>query len=124
MSESQNAHRIFLSYGRGDDDAFVAWLYDFLTMHGFHVWWDRKSMPSRGLTILPEIRSAIDASDRVIAVLGPHAIRSDYVRKEWQYAHQGCKPITPLLRSGDYSCLPEEFQDLHCLDCLGGSGPD
>jgi TIR domain len=35
---------IFLSYARGDDEAFVARLHADLTERGFDVWWDRRSM--------------------------------------------------------------------------------
>jgi len=77
---------IFLSYARGDDEPFVARLHADLTARGFDVWWDRASMPARGLTFLHEIRDAIDARKRFLLVLGPKAITSDYVIAEWQHA--------------------------------------
>jgi hypothetical protein len=40
---------IFLSYARGDDEAFVARLHAGLTARGFDVWWDRPSVLSYGL---------------------------------------------------------------------------
>ncbi|MDD1745083.1 MAG: toll/interleukin-1 receptor domain-containing protein [Candidatus Methanoperedens sp.] len=48
---------IFLSYARGDDEPFVRRLYEDLTAHGFDVWWDRISMPSRALTFLPLLQA-------------------------------------------------------------------
>lgn len=77
---------IFLSYARGDDEAFVARLYADLTARGFDVWWDRVSVPAHGLTFLHEILEAIDASERFLLVLGPRATTSDYVIAEWQHA--------------------------------------
>jgi hypothetical protein len=65
--------RLFLSYARGDDEPFVARLADTLTSDGFEVWFDRRSMPSRALTFLDEIRRAIDGVDRVVAVGPPPA---------------------------------------------------
>jgi hypothetical protein len=78
--------RIFLSYARGDDESFVARLHADLTARGFDVWWDRVSMPARGLTFLHEIRDAIDTRERFLIALGPKAITSDYVIAEWQHA--------------------------------------
>lgn len=107
---------IFLSYARGDDERFVARLHGDLTRAGFSVWWDRVSMPSRALTFLQEVRDAITDRDRFVIVVGPAAVRSDYVRTEWQWALNICKPVTPLLRSGGYDILPEELRRWHAPD--------
>jgi hypothetical protein len=101
---------IFISYGRDDDEPFVKRLYDDLTRRGFDVWWDRVSMPGRALTFLQEIRDAITARDRLILIVGPDAVQSDYVRAEWQYALSICKAINPALRRGDYDLLPDELK--------------
>jgi hypothetical protein len=89
---------LFLSYSRKDDEPFVKQLYNDLTAQGYAVWWDRVSMPGRALTFYKEIQDTIDASDRLIVVVGPKAVISDYVRAEWQYALNACKIVTPLLR--------------------------
>lgn len=73
-------------------------------------------MPSRGLKFTQEIRDAIDNSDRLLLILGPCAVRSDYVRAEWEYALLFAKGVVPVLRLGDYSMLPEELSGLHCPD--------
>lgn len=100
---------VFLSYGRADDEPFVKCLHDDLTTYGFEVWWDRKSMPNRGLTFLQEIRDAINAADRFVLVAGEAAFRSDYVRAEWEYALSQCKPVNVALRKCDYNDLPSEL---------------
>lgn len=107
---------IFISYARADDEPFVKRLYQDLTAHGFEVWWDRVSMPSRALTFLQEIRDAVDSADRLILVVGPGAVASDYVRAEWQYALRACKVVTPILRLGDYDLLPGDLAKFHCPD--------
>jgi hypothetical protein len=109
--------RLFLSYARADDEPFVKRLYHDLSKHGFEVWWDRESMPSRALTFLHEIRDAIDGADRLLLIVGPGAFQSDYVRAEWDYALSICKVVVPLLRKGDYSILPPELGKLHTIDC-------
>jgi TIR domain len=107
---------IFLSYARADDEEFVRRLYGALTADGFTVWFDRESMPSRSLTFLHEIRAAIDGVDRVLVVVGPVALKSDYVRAEWQHAQAAEKVVVPILREGNYTDLPAEFRNLHAID--------
>jgi WD40 repeat protein len=107
---------IFLSYARSDDEPFVQKLYDSLVARGFEVWFDRVSMPSRALTFLQEIRDAIDSRDRLIFVVGPGALASDYVKAEWQWALEIGKAINPVLRIGDYPDIPDELRLLDTQD--------
>jgi hypothetical protein len=107
---------IFLSYARSDDEPFVSRLHADLTSCGFDVWWDRISMPARGLTFLHEIRDAIDARDRFLLVLGPAATTSDYVVSEWQHAVSYGNAINPILRLADFSLVPDELKLLHVED--------
>jgi hypothetical protein len=107
---------IFLSYARADDEPFVRGLYDQLRAEGFDVWFDRECMPSRALTFLQEIRDEIRSRDRLLVVLGPQALRSDYVRAEWQAALVDGKIVNPVLRGGDYDLVPSELKNLHCPD--------
>lgn len=115
---------LFLSYARGDDTTFVERLYHDLTRRGFKVWWDRVSMPGRGLTFLHEIRDAIDAHDRFLLVLGPSATTSDYVSAEWQHAATYGKPVSIILRTGDYPLIPAELKLLHAEDFRGDTQYD
>ena len=107
---------VFLSYGRGDDEPFVERLCQALNARGFDVWYDRESMSSRGRTFHQEIRDAIAARERLVLVVGPHAVTSDYVRQEWQFALEADKVVTPILRVGDYPLVPDELKLLHCED--------
>ncbi|GAB4550108.1 MAG: hypothetical protein OHK0023_15490 [Anaerolineae bacterium] len=100
---------LFISYARSDDEPFVKRLYERLTRLDYAVWWDRQNMPNRGLTFGQEIRDAIAQHDRLLLVVGPAALRSEYVTAEWRYALSECKPIHPLLRIGEYSSLPPEL---------------
>jgi hypothetical protein len=107
---------VFLSYARADDEPYVRSLYNHLHAAGFDAWFDREHMPSRSLTFLQEIRDAIRKRDRLVIVLGPEAIKSDYVRAEWQAALVEGKAVTPILRLGDYDIVPPELKNLHCPD--------
>jgi hypothetical protein len=111
---------VFLSYARDDDEPFVKQLYHDLTDRGISVWWDRECMPSRALTFLQEIRDAVEACDRLLAVIGPEAVASDYVRAEWQHALLFAKGVVPILRLGERQLLPPELSKLHCLDFREG----
>jgi len=91
--------KIFISYARADDEPFVKQLYQDLTGHGFDIWWDNEKMESRGLTFLQEIRDAIEGLDRLIAVIGPNAVKSEYVKVEWEHALLFSKGVVPILRT-------------------------
>ncbi len=51
--------KLFLSYARGDDEAFAKRLYADLTNAGFEVWWDRESLHSVKLAFHQQIKDAI-----------------------------------------------------------------
>ena len=66
---------------------------------GFDVWFDRVSMPSRQLTFHQEIRDAIAARDRLLLVVGPGVLTSDYVTQEWRFAYfEAGKCVNPIVR--------------------------
>lgn len=115
---------VFISYARADDDpdyddaskSFLRRLYNALTEAGFNVWWDREKLPSRGLHFTKEIEDAIRACERFVLVVGRGALLSDYVRAEWTFALSECKPITPILRVGEYKLIPPELSDINAID--------
>jgi hypothetical protein len=115
---------IFLSYARGDDEAFVRRLYERIVADGHDVWFDRECMPSRALTFLQEIRDAVRGRERTVVVIGPSAVTSDYVRAEWQAALVEGKIVTPVLRLGDFDLLPAELRNLHCPDLRAARDTD
>jgi TIR domain len=57
-------------------------------------------MESRGKTFLQEIKDAIASVDRLLLIVTPSTVESQYVRDEWGYALSLWKVITPLLRAG------------------------
>jgi WD40 repeat protein len=110
------ATRVFLSYARGDDEAFGHRLHADLTKAGFDVWFDRVSLPSRQLTFHQEIKDAIRERDRLVCVAGPRAAVSDYVREEWRFALEADKSVIPILRKGNITDVPGELCLLHTED--------
>jgi hypothetical protein len=123
MANARQPH-IFISYARADDEAFVSQLRDDLVREGITVWWDRVSMESRGKTFFVELRDAIEAADRVLAVIGPAAVGSLYVQSEWEHAALFSKAVLLVLRKGDYSLAPPEIADLPGVDFRPQREPD
>ena len=99
----------FISYGRKDDERWVQALRDELeeALEGtdWSIWWHRESMEKRGETFLAVLRNAIEKSDKLIAVIGPQALKSPYVLYEWAYALKYCKVVIPVLRRGRYTAI-------------------
>jgi hypothetical protein len=119
---------VFLSYSRNDDEEFVGYLRAYLVERGIKVWRDRESMPSGGKPFTAEIEAAIRRAARLALVVGPEALRSPYVSKEWQFALREGLAVTPLVR-GPYPSegsttftdlvedLPRRLRRLHAVDC-------
>ena len=118
---------IFLSYARDDDEAFVRRLHADLTSAEFDVWFDRVSMPSRQLTFHQEVRDAIAARERLLLVVGPGVLASDYVTQEWRFAYfEAGKCVNPVVRLNGrhedgsvidgYELIPEDLKLLHAED--------
>jgi len=108
--------KLFLSYARSDDEPFVKRLYEGLVAEGFDVWWDRVSMPNRGIPFLQEIQDAIVTADRLLLVYGPAAKMSVYVNQEWEYALSICTPVLPVVRIGEFEALPDLLQAIDARD--------
>jgi WD40 repeat protein len=109
--------KVFISYAHGDDDDFVRTLRVTLNDLGFHVWQDLTSMHSRGPEFEQEIRDAITRVDRLVLVAGPKALKSKYVRMEWEWARHFGKPVTPILRRDGMDYVPDGLKHIHCIDC-------
>jgi len=101
---------VFISYARQDDEPFVRRLHGDLVLAGIDVWFDRASMPNRGLTFSDEIRRAIALHERFVLVVGPKAVESAYVREEWTCALDLDKPVYPVIRIGDVTLLPDRVR--------------
>jgi hypothetical protein len=115
-------HDVFLSYARAENAKRVRALDFGLRTAGLSVWRDTAAMPSRGLSFLEEIRRAIRTARRVVVAIGPEAVRSAYVRMEWQYALSADRIVVPVLFTPDLSLVPPELQTLQA--CIVEDGTD
>jgi hypothetical protein len=111
--------QVFISYARADDKAFVDRLFHDIEANDIKVWWDHEAMESREKSFLHQIRDAIYKSDRLIAVVGPHAVKSDYVWYEWGHALLFLKELIPILRKGNYDLLADKMTNQLCKDYYG-----
>lgn len=87
--------RLFISYSRKDID-FVRKLAGDLEKAGYDVWWDITDLRG-GDDWVRMIPSAIESSDRVIVVLSPNSIISEWVEKEYTQALSLHKKIIPIM---------------------------
>lgn len=109
MSVNATNQRLFLSYARADDEPFVEKLCHDLRRLNFDPWYDRENMTNDGAPFTQAIGDAIRGSVRLLLVVGPRSIASQYCRGEWQKALAECVPVLPLLRLGDYDSIPAEI---------------
>ena len=66
----------FLSYARSSDDSeFLDSLVTSLSEAGFSIWFDRESLPNRGMTFDQEIRRAIESSARLLLIADTGSLR-------------------------------------------------
>jgi tetratricopeptide (TPR) repeat protein len=71
---------IFISYNH-QDRPFVARLAQDLKAAGLPVWWDQWEIKF-GDSIIQKVSDGIDKSAYLVAVLSPHSVQSDWVRRE------------------------------------------
>lgn len=72
--------RVFISYATADE-AFAARLHADLTKAGIPSWFAPRDVRP-GLKIHQQLRDAIQASDRVLLILSPHSMASNWVKTE------------------------------------------
>lgn len=103
---------IMISYSRTDgEDAKRLWCD--LNDHGFPTWMDQRDIPG-GAHWDKEIRSSIEHAHVVLVVLSPASMKSQWVRKEYDYALSRHKVVIPLMY---YPCdIPAKLAPLQVID--------
>lgn len=111
-----SAKQVFISHS-GKDDGVVAGIRQALESLGLGVWTDSRQLTG-GDELEPAIRTAIDDSRHLVAVLSPRAVNSRWVAKEIQYALKvkkkrtdGFKVVPILLDGIEPGALPLWFQE-------------
>lgn len=78
--------RVFVSHS-SSDKAIVRRLHDTLEPYGINLWIDRREL-APGDALDAEIAATIDSAAHVIAILGPEALKSSWVKKEVERAKE------------------------------------
>jgi len=97
MSEQKRYHA-FISYSRQDSLDFAVKLQKNLTAQGFDIWLDLHDI-NAGDDFQKRIDTAIENAQRLIYIISPGAVNSEYCAKEFALAVQLNKPIIPLIHS-------------------------
>jgi len=109
--------KIFISYSR-KDLPFVEKLNQDLTDEGHDVWYDLTDLQG-GDRWATQIEKAILESDAFIIVVSPNSIASEWVEKEFLFAHNKKAKIIPLMYK---DCqLPLWLLNIQCIDVQGGN---
>jgi len=99
--------RIFVSYARSDGKEIAREICERLrSQHGLTLWHDLADMEG-GNDWWRQITEAIDQVEHLVLIMTPNALKSPIVRREWRYARQKGRCVTPIMASPDLS-----FDDL------------
>jgi len=116
----KKTYDVFISYARNESKPFAKWLNENLKEEDFSVFLDLEAMESPGVGFPQQIRTAICESERLLLIVGPEAMKKEYVRNEWQCANspEVCTVITPIIFKGTAEIMPEELkgQNLQYVD--------
>lgn len=111
------AKKIFLSYSR-NDKTFAEKLAKDLEASGYDVWWDITHIEG-GDRWVQEITDGINQSEVFAVIVSPHAVRSEWVEKEFTFASRRGMKIVPLLYE---KCeLPIWLLNLQYIDLMGAN---
>ena len=88
--------RVFISYARGDGEAFAGTLRARLEAAGIPLWQDRTGMEG-GRDWWLQITAALDRVRFMVLVMTPAAMASELVRREWRYARQRGVAVYPVM---------------------------
>jgi len=95
MSE-QKLYHAFISYSRPYSIDFAIKLEKHLTAQGFDIWLDLHDI-NAGDDFLKRIDTAIENAQRLIYIISPGAVNSEYCAQELALAVELNKPVIPLI---------------------------
>lgn len=111
---------IFISYARSEEAAGVE-MEQWLEQYGFTVFRDRNQLDA-GAHFPSRLEKAITDSRAVVALLSPHAVTRDWVKRECALALEQGKLVACTLGPLDPGLLPEGMRELHLTDLTGRVG--
>jgi non-canonical purine NTP pyrophosphatase (RdgB/HAM1 family) len=109
--------KIFISYAREDKPQVLA-LIQALGVH--ETWFDDKL--NLGQEWWREIEHQIAASHCFMFLISPDSLKSEYCRKEYEFARKLGKPVAPVLVRP--ATLPDEMSKLQLISLIDGLTPE
>jgi hypothetical protein len=98
---------VFISYSQKDREVAQA-LGDFLTEHGYDIWWDYELVG--GVKFRNAIKAELTAAKAAIVIWSAHSIESDWVIEEAEEAKYSNKLIATRIEGLDYRNIPLGFR--------------
>jgi len=115
--QSRAQSGVFISYARSDGRSFAAGLRARLQAKGIPLWQDVIAMEG-GRDWWLQITDALNHVQFMALVITPNALKSEYVRKEGQYARQQGVCVYPIkgVRDLDLASIPRWMSEKHFYD--------
>lgn len=107
----------FICYGRKHSRELTENLHRHLEAQGLSAWYDQSELPLE-IRFLSEVNIVIEKSSNFIFIVSPHSVRSEYCRRELEYAIKLGKRIIPVmhLQPDDmWDTLPEQVRKLNLI---------
>ena len=101
---------VFISYARSDERYATELMRRLAQEPDIAPWQDRISMSPGDFE--NQLKAGIDASDYLVLVMTPAALRSPWVEKEWRYARENGKCIVPIKPAFDAPDSDKELDEL------------
>ncbi|MEO8256533.1 MAG: TIR domain-containing protein [Acidobacteriota bacterium] len=98
---------VFISYARRDERHATELMRRLALEPDIAPWQDRISMSPGDFE--DQLRAGIDASDYLVLVMTPAALRSPWVEKEWRYAREHGRCIVPIKPTFDSPDIDREL---------------
>src|SRR5438046_2185058 len=109
--------RVFVSYSRADSLEFARRVQALLEAEGLSLYRDLSNLQG-GQDWWRQVEEAIRTVEHVVLVLSPAALRSPHVAREWKFARQEGRTVSPISGPGDldFSQLPRWMERAHRHD--------
>jgi hypothetical protein len=101
---------VFISYARSDERYATELMRRLRQEPDIAPWQDRINMSPGDFE--SQLKAGIDASDYLVLVMTPAALRSRWVEKEWRYARENGRCIVPIKPAFDSADSDKELDEL------------
>lgn len=107
----------FICYGRKHSREVAKNLQAYLETNGMTAWYDSGEVPLE-IRFLSEVNVVIEKASNFIFIISPHSVRSEYCRRELEYALKLGKRVIAVMHlhpDEAWETLPEEIKKLNVV---------